>query len=309
MDRLSRALHAIDAVNAHDPTNVAVRGRVGPKEALHAELVTEWVERLRPLAPDTLVLAARGHHIRRWTLPRTTYPTGRAGYLRWRKALHTQHARVLGELLADAGYDGATIERVQALVRKDDLGRDDDAQVLEDALCLVFLETQLADLAARLEADTLQRVIAKTARKMSPAGLGLIAEVPMAPGARRTLHDALARDVVDRYLHALASHDWAALAATLAPAVHRAGPYRDTCDGREQYAAFLETTISSLSGYELSVRRATGADGAIAVELTETVDDGDDRLRTDEVVVFDVSDGLIANVAVYLQASMRTPRA
>ncbi len=45
----------------------------------------------------------------------------------------------------------------------------------------------------------------------------------------------------------------------------------------------------------------------MAVELTETVDDGSDRLRTDEIVVFDVVDGLIAQVAVYLQTSERAP--
>jgi ketosteroid isomerase-like protein len=44
----------------------------------------------------------------------------------------------------------------------------------------------------------------------------------------------------------------------------------------------------------------------VAVELSETVDDDADRLRTDEVVVFDVADGLIAQVRVYLQSSQRS---
>ena len=34
-------------------------------------------------------------------------------------------------------------------------------------------------------------------------------------------------------------------------------------------------------------------------------DDGDARLHTDESVVFDVADGLISRVAVYLQTSER----
>src|SRR5829696_6272102 len=111
---------------------VSVRERTGPKEILHAKLVTEWVERLAPHADEALLVAARGHHFRRWTSPRTSFPAGRAGYLRWRKALHAQHARELGDVLAGVGYEPATIARVQALVRKDDLGRDADAQVLED---------------------------------------------------------------------------------------------------------------------------------------------------------------------------------
>jgi ketosteroid isomerase-like protein len=305
VDQLDRAIAAIDAANAEDPTIVTVRERTGPKEIVHAELVSEWVRRLRSEPDDALLLAARGHHFRRWTSPRATYPAGRAGYLRWRKALHEQHARELGVLLTEVGYEAPMIARVQALVRKEGLGRDADAQVLEDALCLVFLETQLVDVAARLDADTLQRVIVKTARKMSPDGLALIADVPLTPGGRRVLDEALGRDVVQRYLTALVEHDWSSLTATLASDVYRIGPYRDVCDGRDAYAAFLEATITALSGYELAVRRMTASGGTVAVELSETVDDAGSRLRTDEVVVFDVAAGLISHVAVYLQTSER----
>ena len=109
-------------------------------------------------------------------------------------------------MLGDAGYDDATIARVQAIVRKDGLARaaeNDDVQVLEDALCLVFLETQLVDIAARLDPEKLPGVITKTAQKMSAAGLAAIADVPLGPGARRLLDEAFARDVVQRYLTGL----------------------------------------------------------------------------------------------------------
>jgi hypothetical protein len=305
--RLERALSAIDDANALDPTIVTVRGRTGPKEIVHAELVTEWVRALRPDADDALLLAARGHHFRRWTSPRSSAPAGRAGYLKWRKALHEQQARELGALLRDAGYDDATIDRAQALVRKEQLGRDPDVQVLEDALCLVFLETQLADVASRLDTGTLERVIVKTAHKMSDDGRTRIDDVPLSPGARRVLDDALARDVVRRYLAHMAAGEWEALRATLAPDVHRIGPYNDVYDGAEAYATFLQATITALSGYELVVERMTAADGVVAVELSETVDDRDDRLHTDETVVFDVANGLITRVAVYLRTSLRQP--
>jgi len=307
-DRLRAALAAIDGANATDPTVVTVRGRTGPKEIVHADLVTEWVLRRKPDADDALLLAARGHHFRRWTVPRTSYPAGRPGYLRWRKDLHTQHANELGVLLGEAGYDDATTARVQALVRKDGLARaheDDDVQVLEDALCLVFLETQLVDIAARLEPEKLPGVIAKTAQKMSGAGIAEIAHVPLGPGARRILDAAFARDATRRYLDALAAGDWVALAAVLAPDVERIGPYRDIFHGRAEYAEFLKATVSALSGYELVVAGMIVDGNRVAVELSETVDDGDARLHTDETVVFDVRDGLIVQVAVYLQTSER----
>ncbi len=306
--RLRAALAAIDDANRADPTVVTVRDRTGPKEIIHADLVTEWVLRLRPDADDALLLAARGHHFRRWTVPRASYPAGRAGYLRWRKDLHGQHARELGVVLGDAGYDEATIARVQSIVRKDGLaraGEHDDVQVLEDALCLVFLETQLVDIAARLDPAKLPGVITKTAHKMSAAGLAQIAHVPLGPGAHRILDEAFARDVVQRYLDGLAAADWDAVSACLAPDVERIGPYRDIYRGRREYAEFLQNTVSALSGYELVIAGMIADGDRVAVELSETVDDGDARLHTDETIVFDVAGGLIARVAVYLQTSER----
>jgi hypothetical protein len=191
VEAFADAIAAIDAVNADDPNTVTVRGRTGPKEVLHAELATEWVRRLRPGAGEALLLAARGHHLRRWSIPRASYPTGRAGYLRWRRALADQHARELGDLLARSGYDGATVQRVQALVRKEGLGRDPEVQTLEDALCLVFLETQLADVAARLDGETRARVLERTLRKMSPEARELARSLALDPDAAALLRGAL----------------------------------------------------------------------------------------------------------------------
>lgn len=181
-DRFALAVAAIDAANADDPHTIEVRGAVRPKELAHAELMTEWVRRLDPHATEAQLLAARAHHLRRWTVPRTTFPDGRAGYLRWRLALRAQHATDVAALLESVGYDEATIARVRAIVEKDGLrpdGRTADPaiQVHEDALCLVFLETQLAATAEQLGDDKMVEVIRKTARKMSPAGLAMVAEL------------------------------------------------------------------------------------------------------------------------------------
>jgi hypothetical protein len=185
--RFDAAVAAIDAANAADPTTLEVGARRGPKELVHAEMATEWVRRLDPDPAEPLLLAARGHHLRRWTVPRATYPAGRAGYLRWRRDLHRRHAEELGEILAGVGYDRATIDRVGEIVRKERLGRDPDVQTLEDALCLVFLETQLTDVATRLDDAQRRRVVDKTLAKMSPAGRAAIASVPLSPEARALL--------------------------------------------------------------------------------------------------------------------------
>jgi hypothetical protein len=124
---------------------------------------------------------------------------------------------------------------------------------------------------------------------------------------RRILDEAFARDVVQRYLDAMAAGDWESLAATLAPDVQRFGPYGDDFHGRGPYAKFLAEIIGSLSGYTLAVVDMIADGSRVAVELNETVDDGDGRLHTDETVVFDVARGLIVRVAVYLRKSQRRP--
>ncbi len=165
--RFERAIELIDEANAADPTVLMVDGQPRPKELAHAEIATEWVRRLRPDADEALLLAARAHHIRRWKVPRPSYPEGRKGYLRWRADLQRFHAREAGAILREAGYDAGTIARVQEIVQKHRLGRDPDVQVLEDALCLVFLETQLTALVEELPEETMINVLRKTWKKMS----------------------------------------------------------------------------------------------------------------------------------------------
>jgi hypothetical protein len=167
--RLAHTLAVIDAANSIDPNWIYVRGRERPKELAHAELVSEWVLRLDPQASEALQLAARSHHLERWRIPRDSYPPGRSGYLRWRKQLQQYHAERTGILLAGEQCAEETILRVQELIRKRGLGRDPEVQTLEDAMCLVFLETQFSELAQRTATDTMIDITRKTLAKMSEA--------------------------------------------------------------------------------------------------------------------------------------------
>lgn len=189
--RYDRAVDAIDDVNAADPNTVVRRGRAEPLALVHGRLAAEWIDRLVPDADDAVRLAARAHHLRRWELPRRSYPTGRSGYLRWRKDQKVRHATDVAELLAGVGYAPAVIERVQELVRRERLSTDAGAQAVEDAACLVFIETQLADMESQLDHDHLIEVIRKTARKMSPAGLQAVSSIELGDTERALLAEAL----------------------------------------------------------------------------------------------------------------------
>jgi hypothetical protein len=191
-DRFTRAIAAIDAVNAGDPTLVPTPDGPRPKELHHATLMTEWVRRLRPDADEALLLAARGHHIKRWSVPRASYAPGRTAYLRWRTHLHEVHAEELGRILADAGYEAATIERVQRIVRKDALRTDPDTQTLEDALCLVFLGEQLEAYAGRLPDEKMVDVLRKSWTKMSAQGREFALTLDLGPAGSELVRRALA---------------------------------------------------------------------------------------------------------------------
>jgi len=166
--RFERAIAAIDAANAEDPHD---------KELRHSELATKWVLRLRPDAGEPLLLAARAHHIRRWAIPRASYPEGRAGYLRWRRDLQKAHADDVARILSAEGYGEADIARVQDIVRKRNLAHDADVQTFEDALCLVFVEDQLAEFSTRVDEAKLADIVDKTLDKMSPEGRRLVNEL------------------------------------------------------------------------------------------------------------------------------------
>ena len=56
------------------------------------------------------------------------------------------HAEQTAEILRDTGYNEETIDRVKHLILKKRLKLDPEVQSLEDALCLVFLETQFLKL-------------------------------------------------------------------------------------------------------------------------------------------------------------------
>jgi hypothetical protein len=167
--RFFEACRRFDEENAQDPNLIIVEGVAHPQELLYSERLTDWVLCLNPEASEPLLLAARSQHICRWTIPRKSYEMSRAGYLRWRSDLKEFHAGKSSEILGEVGYDDETIAVVRDLNLKKRLGRDPDCQVLEDALCLVTLQYQLADLVAKTEPAKMIEILQKTWKKMSTA--------------------------------------------------------------------------------------------------------------------------------------------
>jgi hypothetical protein len=184
LSRFQKAFERFDAANAEDPHGEVFEGVEYPKELLYARRMTAWLEKLAPDASEALRLAARCQHIRRWTIPRSRFPMDLAGYKRWRTTLARFHAETAGEILREAGYDEETIGRVQSLLQKERLKLDPEVQMLEDVICLVFLESYFADFARQHDEAKVVDIVRKTWKKMSPRGREAAVDLQLPPGAQ-----------------------------------------------------------------------------------------------------------------------------
>ena len=166
-----RAVELIDAANSADPNQESdAEGNSWPKELLYSQRMSEMLDRYTPDADDVMKLAVRAQHIERWKSPRSDYPEGRQGYLKWRTDLYKYHADTAGRLLAEAGYDEEDIERLKKAVGKRALKVNADTQLLEDVIDLVFIEHYMLDFAGKhpeYDEEKWLDIIRKTWKKMS----------------------------------------------------------------------------------------------------------------------------------------------
>ncbi len=191
--RLREAFAMLDDMHREDPTRSASDEGPIPASLLYHQRLSLWVQRISPDASVALRLAARSQHVRRWSIPRDTYPMNKKGYRDWRTSLARFHARTAAEVLVRVGYDAGTVARVQRLLRKERLRTDPEVQTLEDAVCLVFLETRLEEFSHQHSEEKLVHILRRTWKKMSPLGHRLALELKLSKAAEDLLHKALSK--------------------------------------------------------------------------------------------------------------------
>ena len=189
--RFDAALRRFGEENSRDPNSVEIQGLKRPRELVYAEWLTNWVLRLCPQASEELRLAAHCQHLCRWMVPRDSYPMTRTGYLRWRQDLKNFHAQKSGEILREVGYPEPVVTRVQSLNLKKGFPQDPETRVLEDALCLVFLEHQFTDLASKTDDEKMINALQKAWKKMTPVARELALQLSYAPREKALLDRAL----------------------------------------------------------------------------------------------------------------------
>ncbi|WP_223652216.1 DUF4202 domain-containing protein [Hymenobacter psoromatis] len=191
---LAEAFRLFDAANSADPTlEPGDDGQPVPKELLYAQRMSACLARVAPAAPEAVRLAARCQHLERWQIPRADFPMTRPGYHQWRNTLKQFHAERAGQLLTQAGYPPVGIERVQQLVQKLNLKSDPDVQLLEDVICLVFLEHYFLPFAAQHPEEKVIEIVQKTWPKMTERGHTLALQLPFSPEALALVTKALER--------------------------------------------------------------------------------------------------------------------
>jgi len=190
-NRFDKAIAQFDALNSADPNHVVVEGKSVPKELHDALAMSRWVEALYPDASEAVKLAARCQHLCRWEIPRSSFPEGRTAYLKWRNELKKFHAEKSEEVLRSVGYDEETINAVKTINLKKQLSSNPEVQAVEDALCMVFLETQFESYLEKWDYEKVIHILRKTWGKMSQRAQDAALKLPLSERAIALIQKAL----------------------------------------------------------------------------------------------------------------------
>ncbi len=192
MSRFDDTIAKIDAANSLDPNNEEFEGKIYPKELLYGQRMSGWMEKVAPDANEPLKIAARAQHIQRWELPRSDYDEGKKGYHLWRTSLYRIHAEKAAEIMADCGYSEGEIEKTRQLLLRRKLQSDPEAQILEDVICLVFLENYFLDFSTKHDEAKMIGIIQKTWAKMTPRGHEIALTLDLSEAELALINKALA---------------------------------------------------------------------------------------------------------------------
>ena len=194
MSKYEQALQRIDAAHSDDPNTITINGANVPYELHYAQKMTTYLERLDPSATDLLRLAVRAQHLRRWEIPRASYPATKIGYHSWRAELQRRQAALAESICVESGYTAEEAARVGAMVRKADLKKGDaETQTLEDVACLVFLDDQLDNFERQLaDEEKMVDILRKSWAKMSEKGRAEALNMQMSEKGKELVTRALA---------------------------------------------------------------------------------------------------------------------
>jgi Domain of unknown function (DUF4202) len=194
----SQAISLIDTAHSQDPNQTTFTSSLEPLpyELHYANKMASYLTLHTPEAPPLLRLAVRAQHLRRWEIPRSSYPDGKAGYFAWRAYLKKRQAEQARGICLECGYSDEEAERVASLVKKEDLKKgegngDPEVQILEDVACLVFLDDQFEKFEKEHDEEKIVGILRKTWVKMGQRGQELALGIQMSERGKELVQRAL----------------------------------------------------------------------------------------------------------------------
>lgn len=175
------AIRRIDDIHTIDPNIEIIDGDEIKAELLYSNRMLAILEKVEPNSSNELKLAAKCQHMSRWSIPRTTLPMDKKGYYQWRAGVMEYQLKVTTAVLQDSGIENESIAVVvDALKNKADK-TNINASIIEDTACLTFIKWYLVSFAGQFDAEKAKGILAKTAKKMSERGLGLLSRIDLDP--------------------------------------------------------------------------------------------------------------------------------
>jgi hypothetical protein len=193
---LPKAFSLIDAAHSSDPNLITINNTQVPYELHYAQLMTHYLTLHSPSAPPTVQTACRAQHFRRWEVPRSSYPEGKAGYFKWRTFLKKRQAEQVKAICLQCDYSEDEADEVARLIAKEELKRGGDtgtkeAQIVEDVACLVFLKDQFDAFEKEHDEEKIVGILKKTWVKMGERGRELALEMELSERAKELVGKAL----------------------------------------------------------------------------------------------------------------------
>ncbi|RDW87320.1 hypothetical protein BP5796_03014 [Coleophoma crateriformis] len=185
------AISLIDEAHAQDPNITIVDGVDVPYELHYARKMSHYLSLRAPDASPILKVAIRAQHFRRWEVPRSSYPMTKPGYLNWRSFLKKRQADLAAAICVGCNFKTEEAEQVAALIRKEDLKKNEETQILEDVACLVFLDDQFDAFEKEHDEEKIISILRKTWGKMSEKGHELALNMELSDSSKALVGKAL----------------------------------------------------------------------------------------------------------------------
>ena len=170
-EKLNHLIDRFLELNSKDPNKIEFEKQEFPREYIYSKWLSKWVHQLIPNPSIALQLASYSQHLKRWEIPRDSFPKDRNGYLKWRTKLYKYHSDEVEKILKEEKVNDDLILEVKSIIEKKNSDTNKDVQLMEDALCLVTLEFQIEEFSKSYSDEKMKDILQKIIKKMSQKGI------------------------------------------------------------------------------------------------------------------------------------------